>query len=206
MLSFLFGSKNQTSNKPRHSGRNQTRAANQCANYMSKEPGIYQLENFYNRGVNPQNSCLPGFNPTDGYGIPQNATDVSSQLRHVNTLTNLKEINQFGALPLPSIPNVSRGCHAVDTESALIQGKITYKEQSCIPRETNFHPERSFQIFDSLCYNPNEHAVEPFRRGGVDTRHDSHRRQCGNRGYCRCPNKCQKCRAGVCGCGVVCKC
>lgn len=209
MLAFLFGS-NQSKKvpQPQCGGKNRTQNNRVCSNYMSSEPGIYQLENFHQRGINPANSCLPGFNPHDGFGIPQGATDVSSRLRHEQKLTQMREINQFGSLPLPTIPNVSKGCHFVDTETALLQGQITYKDNSCIPRDTNYHPNRSFQIFDGLCYNPNDHAVEPFLRTGIDTRHDRHRRQCGKRGSCRCPcsGTCYKCKQGMCGCGLTCKC
>ena len=182
MLSYLFGTdKKNRVPQPKCGGKNKTQNNRVCSNYMASEPGIYQLENFHTRGVNPQNSCLPGFNPSDGVGMPQAATDVSSRLRHEQKLTNMREINQFGALPMLSIPNVSKGCHDVDTETKLLQGQITYKDNSCIPRETNYHPNRTFQIFDGLNYNPNDHAVEPFLRSGIATRFDSHRRQCGRK-------------------------
>lgn len=182
MLAYLFGTNDKSRiAQPKARGKGNTQNNRECANYMSAEPGIYQLENFHSRGVNPANSCLPGYNPRDGYGLPQTATDASSRLRHEQKLTNLREINQYGALPMLSIPDVSKGCQNVDVETALIQGQITYKDNANIPRETNFY-NRSFQIFDGLGYKPNDYAVEPFLRGGSDTRFTSQRRQGGHRG------------------------
>lgn len=207
MLSFLgLGKKPAAVPKLKAKDKNNRTQLNRvCVGYNSSLPGVYQLENFHNRGVNPQNSCLPGFYPADGIGVPQNASDVSSQLRHEQKLTNLREINQVGQLPFLTIPDVSRGCHDVSAETSLIQGEYTNKSNACIPRDSNYIPGRRFEIFDNICYQPNDHAVEPFRRAGVDTRHDRARFYCGpRRSSCRCTRQCVKCR-GNCG-DDVCPC
>lgn len=166
MLSWLFG-KNGDPNFVQ--GKSKKNCYCNCKDPGTGIPGAYQLQNYHNLGLNPQASCLPGYLPRDGYGIPATGIDVSSNLESYK-LTNMREINQFGQLPLPTIPDLSKGCYNVGAETALFQGRNGFTRKSELPKDVAYY-KRSFQVFDSLHYNPENYAVEPFPRIGSDTRY-----------------------------------
>jgi hypothetical protein len=92
-------------------------------------------------------------------------------MRNDSKLTNIGLKQQLRCLPAGTVPFLGRGCLEPDTESEL-RGVDTTSKKSCNPKSSEFY-KMSFEIFDSLCYNPQAEGtvVFPVNESGVDTRH-----------------------------------
>lgn len=143
-----------------------------CKANTARRPLKYAVTDFHSLGTNPIAISSPWVGaPDDGPGISRCAIDTDSHLRNDSKLTNINLRQPLPCFPIQS-PFLGRGCHDPDVEMAL-RGKDTYADKSCLPKSSNFHPDRSFQIFDHLGYDPQreKHVVFPYNQSGLGTRH-----------------------------------
>lgn len=101
---------------------------------------------------------------------PAENMDADSQLRH-GTLTNCKVRNNFGQLPIPTLPSLANSrAQDTDIESKYIWSQLTRERKECNPRETNFH-DRSFYTFPEIKHQAIKSVQKSTHyRQGVSTR------------------------------------
>ncbi len=110
----------------------------------------------------------------DGVFVPSEKIDTYSELVQ-QELIKSREKNQFGQLPLPTLPpryNVSRG--DVDVEDG-IRNILETNKNSCNPRESDFQ-QRVFTIFNDSIGIETPMAiksVENYQRAGVSSRFEN---------------------------------
>lgn len=154
--------------------------------FDSKKPFKWQTYNYHPFGCKVESTCYPGQLYWDGYGVGGCNIDEDSKVNRNPGFqaTHLRVHQELPTLPI-NIPRV-RGYFNSDIESNLRYEATFNKKQCTGTTEKSFIPN-SFQIFDHLCYNPQEityiQETETFNkcfpnakfwaRGGEDTRHDN---------------------------------
>lgn len=155
--------------------------------YDSRKPFKWRTYHHHPYGCKVQSTCYPGQFYKDGYGIGGcNVDDDSRVNRNPGwQMTNPNVHQELPTLPI-NLPHI-RGWHDADTESSL-RWEANFNNKPCLADttiETSFN-SKTFQIFDHLCYNPQEvEYIVPedtfnkcfkgarfYKFGGEDTRHD----------------------------------
>lgn len=163
---------------------------------QSTKPIKYITRDFRTLGLNPQSVCYPGFLAQDGVGIPDMGIDSDSHLRIEKPLPRCADVQQLPALQKPTKPFMGRGCGEPGIENDLRAGLFNRPNKSCQPKGTDFE-QRSFQIFDHLCYDPQrvDTVVMPKQfnskiggvqcnyLGGCDSRHSYDQEDIRGNGY-----------------------
>jgi hypothetical protein len=125
-----------------------------------------------------------GMTLKDHLFVPSEKIDGDSNLRlgeKGNILTNCHVKNEYGQLPVPTMPSRYQLSHGdVGIEDSM-RNLLETNRQSCNPRDISFH-DRSFYIFDdkkgietpdaTKSVEPNEFGP----RGGLSTRFDKRRK------------------------------
>jgi len=91
-----------------------------------------------------------GMTLKDQLFVPSEQIDEFSKLRlgeKGNILTNCNVKNEFGQLPVPTMPSRYQLFHGDVVIEDSMRNKLQSNRQSCNPRDSNFH-KRSFYIFD----------------------------------------------------------
>ena len=157
----------------------------QRRDYDSRRPFQWQTYHYHPYGSKVVATCYPGQHYKDGYGPGSQNIDADSHVKiHPgNVLTNPNVRQNLPALHV-QMPRV-RGYFDADTDSNL-RPETTYSFAPCnATSEKSFNPYR-FQMFDHLCYNPQDpmyiipedtfNQTYPnarfYHRAGEDTRHD----------------------------------
>lgn len=121
----------------------------------SRRPFKWVTYHHHPYGCKPEATCYPGQLYWDGYGVGGcNIDDDSKVNRNPGyQATNLRVHQELPTLPV-NIPRV-RGWYNSDVESSL-RFEPNFDDKSCITvTEKSFIPN-TFQVFDHLCYNPQD--------------------------------------------------
>ncbi len=144
---------------------------------QSKEPGQYQLTNYYGFCDIEQPKQLMinerGNQMWNGYGIALGCNiDDDSRLRLDSTVTNPRQHHQLYTRPSLTIPYMGRGEGATDIESFLRVGFQTNEKKPCnILSEISIDvPRMDYTKYD--CVQDPDHIVEKWVRGGRNSRDD----------------------------------
>lgn len=90
-----------------------------------------------------------GISMRDQLFTPAENMDGDSNLRYA-PLTNCKVKNNFGQLPIPTLPSLYNArAQDTDKESKYIWGISTTERKECQPSDTNYH-DRSWYIFPDM--------------------------------------------------------
>ncbi len=158
--------------------------------YDSRRPFKWRTYHHHPFGCKVEATCYPGQFYNDGHVGGCNVDEESKVNRFPGYLmTNPNVHQELPTLPI-QIPR-TRGYFNADIESNL-RWEATFNKKQCTASSTteqSFIPYR-FQIFDHLCYNPQEvkyieqtdtfnqcfHNATFYHRAGEDTRHDRQER------------------------------
>jgi hypothetical protein len=151
----------------------------------SAKPFEFVTYHHHPYGSRVQATCYPGQHYWDGYGIGgSNVDEESAVSRHPgHEMTKDKDRHQLPMFPV-QMPQV-KGWFDADTSSGLRSELDPRKCSKGGVTQTSFIP-LSFQIFDSLCYDPQESRfiipedtfncnfsnAKFYHNGGEDTRHE----------------------------------
>ena len=150
----------------------------------SRRPFKWQTYHYHPYGSKVESTCYPGQFYNDGHVGGSNVESESKVTRFPGyKMTNPNVHQELPMLPI-QIPRL-RGYFNSDTESNL-RWEANFNNKQCLSDTTNevsFNKYR-FQIFDGLCYNPQENRIPEdthnkcfknarfWHRAGEDTRHN----------------------------------
>jgi len=131
----------------------------------------------------------PGFVAWNGYGVGACVVNYENALKLSagNINTSLRTRKNIQSREFTGNPGMGKGCGNIPIESELIQGLFQEKSRPCL--QSFWGPERTFEIFDHLnfnpqhgesggvsqCYTPGSGHTKSYPqapRGGVDSRAD----------------------------------
>ncbi len=157
--------------------------------FDSRKPFQWRTYHHHPYGCKVQSTCYPGQFYRDGYGIGGcNVDDDSRVNRNPGwQMTNPNVHQELPPCPI-NLPHI-RGWHDADTESNL-RAEPTFNKKQCTNTSEQSFNDKTFQIFDGLCYDPNDpDYIIPedsfnkcfpnarfYKFGGEDTRHDRQER------------------------------
>lgn len=151
----------------------------------STKPFALSTWHYHPYGSRVQATCYPGQHYWDGYGISGANVDEESKVSRYPgyEMTRDKDHHQLPMFPV-QLPQV-KGWFDADTSSGLRPEGVFNKKACGSVSEKSFIPN-TFQVFDSLCYDPQEGKyiipedsfngcfknARYYHFGGEDTRHD----------------------------------
>lgn len=140
-------------------------------------------------GCKVESTGYPGQFYWDGYAPGGCNVDEESRVNRNPgyQATNLNVHQELPTLPI-NLPRI-RGYFSADTESSL-RSEATFNNKQCTSTSEKSFIDKTFQMFDHLCYNPQETKyiipedsfnkcfpnAKFYSRGGSDTRHDRQER------------------------------
>lgn len=153
--------------------------------YDSRKPFKWRTYHHHPYGCKVQSTCYPGQFYKDGYGIGACNVDEDSRVNRNPgwQMTNPNVHQELPPCPI-QLPHI-RGWHDADTESNL-RAEATFNKKQCTATSEQSFNDKTFQVFDHLCYDPQEtQYIIPedthnkcfpnarfWHRSGEDTRHD----------------------------------
>lgn len=156
--------------------RNLTRQQDdECEQQQRNKEDMTKMKYFMTNHVdllNGHNHNFFGIGLRDQLFTPAENMDGDSYLRHA-PLTNCRVRNNFGQLPLPTLPSLANSrAQDTDLESKYIWPLHNRERKECNPRETTFY-DRSFYVFPEEMYK--HEAIKSVQksndyRQGVSTR------------------------------------